>query len=109
MLTSAEIMQFARILGKSDFFGCLALVEQQDLQTLTPEQLAKVHGLVDQNIPQITRTFVHEAMADDTIQTAEQAERYLEGRFLFFGELLTQEQRQRIREGYRMLTSRWGE
>jgi len=108
MVSSAEIMQLARILGKSDFFGCLSLVEQEDLRSLTPEQLEKVHELVDRNITKLIRTFVHEAMADDSIQTAADAERYLEKRFAFFGELLTEEQQQKIREGYRLLTGRWG-
>lgn len=107
-MNSQDIWQFARILGKSDFMSCLALAREEDLQTLTPEQLAKVHECAENNVNKFTRTLVHEAASDDRIQTTAQAQAFLEQRLAFFGELLTDDLRKQVREGFTMLTAGWG-
>jgi hypothetical protein len=106
--TDAEIMQLARILGKDEFFGCLSLVEREDLQALSPDRLNCVHDLVSKKVNTLTKTLVHEAMADDGIGTAAAAQAYLEGRLAYFGILLTDEQREQIRQGYTQITQNWG-
>jgi hypothetical protein len=105
---SQEVWQFARILGKSDFLSCLALSKEEDLQTLTPEQLERIHECAAQNVNKIARTLVHEAASEQDIQTAAQAQEYLERRLAFFGDMLTDDLRAQIRQGYTILTATWG-
>jgi len=107
-MNSNQIVQLARILGQGDFFSCLSMAKPRDLDTLNAEQLAQVQALAARNVPKIARTLVHEAMADDSIITAADAEAYLQRRLSFFGELLTEETKQQVAEAYRSLTCHWG-
>lgn len=106
--TNREIWQLARILGKSDFLSCLSLAREEDLQSLTPAQLERVHELARKNLSKLTRTLVHEAAADDSIRTASEAQQWLDERLNGFGELLPDGVRKEVREGFALLTAAWG-
>jgi hypothetical protein len=108
IMDNAKIVQFARILGQGDFFSCLSLAEPQDLDTLTPDQLARVQELASRNVAKIARTLVHEAMANDSVNTAAEADTYLQSRLDFFGELLSADARRQVADLYRTITGNWG-
>jgi hypothetical protein len=98
----------ARLLGKDEFLSCLSLTTLDDLHTLDSVQLAKVQQCTLDNVNRITRSLVHEAAARDDVTTGAQAAAYLQERLAQFGDLLSEEARQRIREGYLALTAEWG-
>lgn len=108
MATQAEIWQIARLLGHDDFLSCLSLTSLDDLHGLNDQQLAKVRQCTLDNANRITRLLVHEAAAHDEISTADQAAAYLEQRLAALGDLIAEETRQRIHDGYRVLTAGWG-
>jgi len=108
MATQAEIWQIARLLGHDEFLNCLSLTGLDDLQGLNEQQLAKVRQCTMDNVNRITRLLVHEAAARDEITTADQAAAYLDQRLAALGDMVTDETRQRLREGYHVLTAGWG-
>jgi|SRR3990172_4467346 len=108
MATPAEIWQIARLLGHDEFLNCLSLTSLDDLHGLSDEQLAKVRQCTLENVNRITRLLVHEAAARDDVTNAQQAAAYLDQRLAALGDLITEETRQRIGEGYRVLTAGWG-
>jgi hypothetical protein len=109
MATNTQIWQMARLLGKDEFLNCLSLTSLDELQGLDGAQLAKVQQCTLDNASRITRALVHEAAAREDVVTARQAAAYLEQRLAALGDLLGEETRQRIREGFLALTTGWGE
>lgn len=108
MAGNTQIWRMARLLGQEEFLSCLSLASIDDLHGLDADQLAKVRQCTLDNVNRITRSLVHDAASRDDVVTAADAERYLEQRVSELGELLSYEARQKMCEGYRLLTARWG-
>jgi hypothetical protein len=108
MAGRAAIVQLARLLGKEEFYRRLSLAEGAEPPALDDERLAALRSLVDERLEVLARALAAEAVANDDVIDASSAMAYLEDRLAFFGELLTEEQRQAVRESFGRLVERWG-
>lgn len=100
-----QLAQLARLLGAGELLGASvgegqARVEGVDLDGL--------RALIDERLERLARGFLEEAAASDDVLDAASAETYLEDRLAFFGELLSEEQRGRLRELFMAAARRWG-
>lgn len=86
-----QLTQLARLLG--------AAVEGLDVQRL--------RTLLDERLDRLARGLLEEAVASDDVVDAASAEAYLEDRLAFFGDVLTEAQRGRVREAYMQAARRW--
>jgi len=86
-----QLAQLARLLG--------AAVEGLDVQRL--------RALLDERLDRLARGLLEEAVASDDVVDAASAEAYLDDRLAFFGDILTEEQRRRVREAYMQAVRRW--
>jgi len=107
-MTEAQIWQLIRIVGKGEFLSCLSLQSEEELRSIGPDQLARIQDLSRRNARKITRLLVHEAIGQDSIQTSQQAEQFLEQRLAFFGDLIPDDVKGQIRQNYSILTAMWG-
>ena len=87
-----QLTQLARLLG--------AVVEGLDAQRL--------RALLDERLDRLARRLLEEAVASDDVVDAASAETYLDDRLAFFGDLLSEEQRRRVKEAYMGAVRRWG-
>jgi hypothetical protein len=108
MTERAALVQLARLLGKEEFYRRLSLAEGVDLTALDDERLAALRSLMGERLVFLTEGLAVEAVVNDDVIDAASAKVYLEDRLTFFGELLTEEQRQAVRKGFARLTKRWG-
>jgi len=108
MTTRIAARQLARLLGKDDLYRRLGLDDGPEPEGLTAEQLALVHALVDERLGELLFGLAVETVASDDVIDAASALDYLEDRLSFLRELLTEEQRERIRRDFRSLVARWG-
>ena len=108
MTERAALVQLARLLGKEEFYRRLSLAEGVDLTALDDERLAALRSLMGERLVFLTEGLAVEAVVNDDVIDAASAKVYLEDRLAFFGELLTEEQRQAVRKGFARLTKRWG-
>jgi hypothetical protein len=69
--------------------------------------LASLHALATAHIDALVQGMLQEAAACDDVLDAASALTYLEDRLAFFGELLTEEQKDKVRAGFQSYTSRW--
>ena len=104
----AAVVQLARLLGRHEFYRRLSLAEGADLVALDEERLAALRSLVDERLGELAEALAVEAVVNDDVIDAASAKVYLEDRLAFFGELLTEEQRQVVRRGFGRLVGRWG-
>jgi hypothetical protein len=65
-------------------------------------------ALLSERLERLARGLLEEAAASDDVVDAASAEAYLEDRLAFFGELLAEEQRRRVRDLFRTAARRWG-
>ena len=86
-----QLTQLARLLG--------AVVEGLDAQRL--------RALLDERLDRLARRLLEEAVASDDVVDATSAEAYLADRLAFLGELLSDEEKQRVRELYLAAAQRW--
>jgi hypothetical protein len=107
MTQRVAIVQLARLLGKEEFYRRLSLAEGTE-PLLDEERLTALHALVDDRLGLFTEALAVEAVVSDDVIDASSAMVYLEDRLTFFGELLTEEQRQGVRKGFGRLVARWG-
>lgn len=107
-MTEAQVWQLIRIVGKGEFLSCLSLQSEEELRSIGPDKLAAIQDLSRRNARKITRLLVHEAIGQESIQTSEQAEQFLEQRLSFFGELIPEDVKGQIRQNYSILTAMWG-
>lgn len=107
MTQRVAIVQLARLLGKEEFYRRLSLAEGTE-PLLDEERLTALHALVDDRLGLFTEALAVEAVVSDDVIDASSAMVYLEDRLAFFGELLTEEQRQGVRKGFGRLVARWG-
>lgn len=108
MTGRAAIVQLARLLGKEEFYRRLSLAEGAEPPSLDGERLAALRSLVDERLEALARALLAEAVANDDVVDASSAKVYLEDRLTTFSGLLTQAQRQALREGFGRLIQRWG-
>ena len=108
MTERGAIIQLARLLGKEEFYRRLSLAEGAEPPALDAERLAALRLLVGEQLGVLTEALAVEAVVNDDVIDAASARVYLEDRLAFFGELLTEEQRRAVREGFERLTKRWG-
>ena len=108
MTQRVAIVQLARLLGKVEFYSRLPLAEGTEPPPLDAERLAALRALVDERLGILTEALAVEAVVSDDVIDAASAKVYLEDRLTFFGELLTEEQRQGVRKGFGRLVARWG-
>ena len=104
----AAIIQLARLLGKEELHRRLSLAEGVEPPALDDERLAALRSLVDERLEALVEGLAVEAVVNDDVVDASSAKAYLEDRLAFFGELLTEGQRQTLREGFGRLVERWG-
>jgi len=108
MTQRVAIVQLARLLGKEEFYRRLSLAEGTEPPLLDEERLTALRALVDDRLGLFTEALAVEAVVSDDVIDASSAMVYLEDRLTFFGELLTEEQRQGVRKGFGRLVARWG-
>ena len=101
------LQQMARILGRDRLARRLGL--QGPLpDRLTAEQIAALQSLVEEHVSDIVRAMLEEAAACDDVLDFASALAYLDDRLAFLGELLSEGQKERIRQVFRAYASRWG-
>ncbi len=96
-----QLLQLARLAGAAAFadrFG--------PPQTADPDVEA-LQGLVEERLAEVVRSLVEEAAASDDVIDIASAEAYLDDRLHTLGELLTKEQVERIRLGFRESIKEW--
>jgi len=108
MTDRLALVQLARLLSKEEFYRRLALAEGAELSALDEERMDALHSLVDERLGILTEALAVEAVVSDDVIDAASAMVYLEDRLAFFGELLTEDQRQGVRKGFGRLVARWG-
>jgi len=86
-----QLTQLARLLGEA--------VEGLDVRRL--------RALLDERLERLARGLLEEAVASDDVIDAASAEAYLEDRLAFFGGILTDEQRGRVKGTYLEAVRRW--
>jgi len=102
------IIQLSRLLGKEEFYRYLSLDEGSEPDELSREQMARLQLLLDERLEQLVRGLAAEVVASDDVTDVVSGVAYLEDRLSFFGELLTVDQREKVRDGFRSFASRWG-
>lgn len=108
MVNFAAIQQMARILGRDEFAQRLGLPANETPSSLSPEQLAALQSLAEEHLDDLVRAMLEEAAACDDVISAGGALAYLDDRLAFLGELLTEEQKERVRQGFAQYASQWG-
>lgn len=108
MTGRTAIVQLARLLGREEFYRRLSLTEGGEPPALDDERLAALRSLVDERLVTLTEALAVEAVVNDDVIDAASARVYLEDRLATFGNLLTEAERQALREGFGRLAERWG-
>jgi hypothetical protein len=107
MSTRIAIIQLSRLLGKEEFYRWLSLDEGSEPDELSSEQMARLRLAVDERLEQLVRGLAAEVVASDDVTDVVSGVAYLEDRLSFFGELLTEGQKEKVRDGFRSFSSRW--
>src|SRR3990172_5910332 len=108
-MTDAQVWQLMRILGKNEFLACLSLQNEDEIRSIRADQVSSIQDLARRNARKITRLLIHDAIAEDDIQTSEQAKHFLEQRLAFFGDLIPDDVKSQIRQHYGTMTAMWGQ
>jgi len=100
-----QLAQLARLLGADELRSALARQGEAEGKGIDVERL---RAFLEERLERLTRGLLEEAVASDDVVDAASAETYLEDRLAFFGELLSEGQRRRVRELYIEAVRRWG-
>jgi hypothetical protein len=100
-----QLAQLARLLGAEDLRAFLSPHGASEIEAL---DIGRLRAFLDERLERLARGLLEEAVASDDVVDAASAEAYLEDRLAFFGELLSEEQRGRLKELYLESVSRWG-
>ena len=103
--SALQLAQLARLLGLEELRASSAPHEGSETKAIDTERL---RSLLDGRLEHLARGLLEEAVACDDVVDAASAEAYLEDRLAFFGGLLSEEQRRRLRELYLESVRRWG-
>ena len=107
MSLATALGQLARIIGPQ-FRERLGVAEDAPFpDELAPELHEHALALTADHVQRLAEELAAEASASDDVQDAESAVAYLDDRLTFFGQLLTEETRQRVREGFASATQLW--
>jgi hypothetical protein len=102
------ISQLGRIIGPP-VLECLGVGPDDALpDTLSSEQEREMQRLTGEHAERIAEVLAQEASVSDDVQDMRSAMGYLEDRLRFFGSLLTEDTRARVREGFRAAVDAWG-
>ena len=108
MASFQAIQQMARILGREEFAQGVGLPTGQVPLELTAEQMAALQALAQEHIDDLVRAFLEEAATCDDVISAASALAYLDDRLSFLADLLTEEQKRRVRSGFERYAAKWG-
>jgi len=100
-----QLAQLARLLGAEELHGALARRSEGEGEGI---DVGRLWAFLEERLERLARGLPEEAVASDDVVDAASAETYLEDRLAFFGELLSEEQRRRVRELYLEAARRWG-
>jgi hypothetical protein len=103
--SALQLAQLARLLGLEELRASSAPHEGSETKAIDTERLRSV---VDERLERLARSLLEETVACDDVMDVASAEAYLEDRLAFFGGLLSEEQRRRLRELYLESVRRWG-
>jgi hypothetical protein len=107
MSKRVAVLQLSRLLGKEEFYRWLSLDEGSEPDELSGEQMARLQLLVDERLEELVRGLAAEVVASDDVTDVVSGIAYLEDRLSFFSELLTADQREKVRDGFASFSSRW--
>ena len=107
MSKRVAVLQLSRLLGKEEFYRWLSLDEGSEPDELSSEQMARLRLVVDERLEELVRGLAAEVVASDDVTDVVSGVAYLEDRLSFFGELLTEGQEEKVRDGFRSFSSRW--
>jgi hypothetical protein len=107
MSNRIAILQLSRLLGKEEFYRSLSLEEDSEPEELSGEQIARLRLLVDERLEELVRGLAAEVVASDDVTDVVSGVAYLEDRLSFFSELLTEGQKEKVRDGFASFASRW--
>jgi len=107
MSKRVAVLQLSRLLGKEEFYRHLSLDEGSEPDELSGEQMARLRLLVDERLEELVRGLAAEVVASDDVTDVVSGVAYLEDRLSFFSELLTEDQREKVRDGFASFASRW--
>jgi hypothetical protein len=107
MSKRVAVLQLSRLLGKEEFYRRLSLDEGLEPDELSAEQMARLRLLVDERLEELVRGLAAEVVASDDVTDVVSGIAYLEDRLSFFSELLTADQREKVRDGFASFSSRW--
>jgi hypothetical protein len=102
-LSPIQLAQLARLLGAEERHSALA--PQGEGEGI---DVGRLQAFLGERLERLARGLLEEAVASDDVVDAASAETYLEDRLAFFGELLSEGQRDRVRELYLEAVRRWG-
>jgi hypothetical protein len=100
-----QLAQLVRLLGAGEVAGASVAGGQARVEGI---DLNRLRALVDEGLERMARGLLEEAAASDDVVDVPSAETYLEDRLVFFGELLSEGQRRRLRELFMAVARRWG-
>lgn len=102
------LLQLARILGRDELFARLGIQGTGVPPELSEAQLSAGRSLAGERVDDLVRALLEEAAACDDVINAASGLAYLEDRLDFLGELLTEETRSQVRQGYGAVARGWG-
>ena len=102
-LSPIQLAQLARLLGAEELHS--ALDRQGEGEGM---DVGRLRAFLDERLERLARGLLEEAVASDDGVDAASAEIYLDDRLGFFGELLSEGQRRRVREVFMAAAGRWG-
>ena len=108
MTSLQAIQQLARILGRHELAQRLGLGQGPLPAFLTAQQRAALQAQAEEHIDDLVRAMLEEAAACDDVIDGASALAYLDDRLSFLGDLLTEEQKERVRQGFGAYASKWG-
>ena len=100
-----QLTQLARLLGADELKAGLGRQGKSESEGV---DIGRLQAFLDERLERLTRGLLEEAVASDDVVDAASAETYLEDRLAFFGEVLSEGQRRRVRELYQQAVRRWG-
>jgi len=99
-----QLAQLARLLGAEELRSALARQGESEGEGI---DVGRLRAFIEERLERLARGLLEEAVASDDVVDAASAEAYLEDRLAFFGELLSEGQRRRVRELYLEAVRRW--
>jgi hypothetical protein len=100
-----QLAQLARLLGTEELHSAL---DRQGEGEGEGSDVGRLRAFLGERLERLARGLLEEAVASDDVVDAASAEVYLEDRLAFFGELLSEGQRRRVRELFMAAAGRWG-